>query len=189
MATDFITGIDIGSFAIKAVVLAHTGTGKQPKLVSFGSIIAPQPGIASESIVDMEAEAKAVTNLLGSIKSPNSSVVIALPESKIFTRVIGDLPYLSDDEIASAIRYSAEEFVPLPVDQVNLYWQVVARSKQENNTLVFVVASPKNIVKKYLKILNLAKLRPLALETELIASTRALVGGNPFAPSTLIIQM
>lgn len=187
MAAGFVTGVDIGSYSIKAVVLSHGGN--QPKLISFGSIAAPQPGIASEAEADFETEAKAIKNLLVAVRSPTSSVVVALPESKIFTRVIGDLPFLSDDELASAIRYSAEEFVPLPVDQVNLYWQIINRSKQKNNTSVFVVASPKNTVSKYLKILEMAGVKPLALETELIAATRAVVGNNQFMPTTMIVQL
>lgn len=187
MAAELITGIDIGSFAIKAVVLSHKT--KPPRLISFGSIGAPYPGITSDSDADLEVAAKAISALLSSLKAPTFPVMIALPESKIFTRVISDFPYLSDEELASAIRYSAEEFVPLPVDQVNLYWQILGRSKQNNNTVVFVVASPKTTIRKYLKVLDLAKIKPAAMETELIAATRALVGSNPFAPTTLIIQL
>ncbi len=187
MAAKLVTGLDIGTFSIKAVVLSHGG--KQPHLVSFGAVSAPQPGLASEGKADLEAEAEAIKGLLDSIKAPSSSVVVALPESKIFTRVISDIPYMTDEELASAIRYSAEEFVPLPVDQVNLYWQTVARSKEQNSTLVFVVATPKVITEKYMDVLQMAKLKPLALETELIAATRALVGNNPYAPTTLIVQI
>lgn len=187
MAADFVTGIDIGSFSIKAVVLSRKG--KIPKLLASGSLLAPQPGISSDQTPDLEAEAKAIRNLLNAIKVPSADVVVALPESKIFTRVIDDLPYLSDEELVSAIRYSVEEFVPLPADQVNLYWQVINRSKPQNHTAVFVIASPKNTVAKYLKVLELAHLKPLALETELIADTRALVGNNPFAPTTMIVQL
>lgn len=187
MAQDYCIGLDIGSFSIKAVVLSHKT--KPVSLVSFGSIASPQPGISSENQFDLETEAKAIKTLLTSIKAPDLPLVVALPESRIFTRVINDLPFLSDDELTSSIKYSAEEFVPLPADQVNLYWQVINRSKPQNNTSVFVVASPKNTVNKYLKVLDLVKLKPLALETELIAATRALVGNNPYAPTTLIVQL
>lgn len=184
---DFVTGIDIGSSSIKAVVLSHRE--KPPKLISFGAIAAPQPGMMSESDVDLEVVARTIKNLLTSLKAPSSSVVISLPESKIFTRVISDFPYLSDDELASSIRYSAEEFVPLPFDEINLYWQIINRSKERNNTSVFVVASPKMVVSKYLKVLEMAKLKPSAIETDLVGLTRALVGNNPFAPTTLVIQL
>lgn len=187
MAADFTIGLDIGTFSLKAVILSRRG--KTPKLVSFGSIAAPQPGILSEADIDLENEAKSITNLLTSIKAPANSVAVALPESKIFTRVVNDLPFLADEELTSAIKYSAEEFVPLPADQVNLYWQVISRSKEQNSTVVFVVASPKNTTNKYLKVLEMAKLKPIALETELISATRAVVGSNEFAPTTIIVQM
>lgn len=187
MAADYVVGVDIGSSSIKAVILSHKG--KMPRIVSFGSVAAPLPGMVSDDEVNLGNTAAAIKNLLASVKSPTSSVVVALPESRIFTRVMDDLPYLSDSELASAIRYSAEEFVPLPVDQVNLYWQVIGRSKPQNITQAFVVASPKNIVNKYLHVLNMAKLHPMALETELIAATRALVGNNPYAPTTMIIHL
>lgn len=184
---DIVTGLDIGSYSVKAVVLSHKN--KQPKLISFGSILTPSPGLLSDKDTDLEVLAAAIKNLLSAIKSPNSAVVVALPESKIFTRIIEDLPYLTDDELTSAIKYSAEEFVPLPTDQVNLYWQVITRSKPHNQTSVFVVASPKSTVNKYLRVLEMAKLKPVAIETELIAATRVLVGHNEFAPTTLIIQL
>lgn len=187
MAADFVTGLDIGSTTIKAVALSHKGN--QPKLISYGSIASPQPGMSSDADIELENVAKSVKKLLTEIRVPGSSVMVALPEAKIFTRIINDLPFLSDEELASAIRYSAEEFVPLPVDQVNLYWQVIARSKQQNATHVFVVASPKNTVNRYLKVLEMAKLKPIAMETELIAATRSLVGNNAFAPTTMIVQI
>lgn len=186
MAAEFTIGLDIGSSSIKAVVLSHRS--KQPRLVSFGSVAAPVPGIVSDADIDLKAEAKAIQDLLVAIKAPQTTVVTALPESKIFTRVVNDFPHLSDEELASAIHYSAEEFVPLPADQVDLYWQVIGRSEQYNNTQVFIVASPKNLVKRYLKVLEMARLKPAALETELVAATRALVGSNPYAPTTMVVQ-
>ncbi|MBI4037370.1 type IV pilus assembly protein PilM [Candidatus Daviesbacteria bacterium] len=187
MAADYITGLDLGSSSIKALVLSHRS--KIPKLISFGAIASPHPGLMSESDVDLEATAHAVKSLLASIKAPTPFVVISLPESKIFTRIIDDFPYLSDEELISAIRYSAEEFVPLPVDQVNLYWQVIARSKPQNKTSVFVVASPRSTIGKYLKVLEMAKLKPLALETDLIAAARSIIGSNQLAPTTMIMQL
>lgn len=187
MAASYSVGLDIGFAMIKALVLSHKG--KSPKLESLASIVTPQPGMTSDSDLDLEAVARSIKQLLDNIKAPTNEVTIALPESKVFTRVITDLPYLSDEEITSSIRYSAEEFVPLPSDQVNLNWEVIQRSKPKNQTQVFVVASPKSIVHKYIKLMSMAELKPLALETEIIAATRSLVGNNRFSPTTLIIQL
>ncbi len=181
-------GLDIGFSSIKVVALSHQNL--PPKLVSLGTIGVPQPGMLSDSDIELEAVAIAIKKLLAAAKIENKEVIAALPESKVFTRVIDDLPYLSDQELPSAIRYASEEFIPLPITEVNLNWQVLSRPKEKNGrTVVFVVASPKNVVNKYLKVFNMAGLKPQALETEIIASARSLVGNNPFSPTTLIMQM
>lgn len=183
-------GLDIGFSSIKVVSMSKDNG--QFRLNSLGAISSPRPGIISDADADLEALAGAIKQLMAAAKIDSKEVVAALPESRIFTRVIDDLPYLKDNELSSAIRYAAEEFIPMPLADVDLNWQVLIRSDGKNKnvrTVVLVVASPKNIVSKYLKVLELAGLRLRALETEIIAVTRALVGNNPFSPSTMIIQL
>lgn len=190
MAAQNRVGIDIGVSSIKIAVLSKNQD--TAKLFSIGHIPSPLPGIISEAELDLEAVSASIKKLYEEVNPPTRDVAVALPESKIFTRVIYDLPYLSDDELAQAIRYAAEEFVPMPMKDVNLYYQVIFRSpKKEPNsrTVVFVVASPKNLIDKYLKVLQNANLRVVAIETEVIASARALVTYNSFSPTTLIIQL
>ncbi|MBI2600131.1 pilus assembly protein PilM [Candidatus Daviesbacteria bacterium] len=209
-------GLDIGFSSIKLVALGKED--KTYKLISLGTILTPQPGLISDSDTDLEAIAAAIKSLFSATKIEQKEVVVALPESKVFTRVVDDLPYLSDNELSSAIKYAAEEFIPMPLADVNLNWQVLLRTEGMNNqnlassrsaqgseikqslvspagetrntkTVVLVIASPRNAVAKYIKVLGMAGLRPKALETETIAVTRSLVGNNPFSPSTLIVQL
>jgi len=190
MSAKTLVGLDIGSSSIKAVVVSHKET--PPRLVSFGSIASPKPGIISDSDLDLEAVGAAVKNLLTELNPPTKDVVIALPESHIFTKVVYDLPFLTDEELAQAIKYAAEEFVPMPISEVNLNYQIIYRSPAKDpksRTVVFVVASPKQFVDKYLKVLNNAQIKPVAVETELIAAARSLVSFNPFSPTTLVIEM
>ncbi len=188
--TKITVGLDIGFSSIKLVALSKED--KNFKLSSLGSIASPQPGMISDAETELEAVADAIKKLLSATKVEQREVIVALPESKVFTRVIDDLPYLTDNELSSAILYAAEEFIPMPLSEVNLNWQVLFRSDGKNSpakTVVLVIASPKNAISKYIKVLNLTGLRPRALETETIAITRSLVGNNPFSPSTLIVQL
>lgn len=183
-------GLDIGFSSIKIVSLLRDK--EQSKLVSLGSIVAPQPGMVSDADADLEDLANTIKKLLTATKIDQKDVIAALPESKVFTRVIDDLPYLTDNELSSAIRYAAEEFIPMSLSDVNLNWQVLVRSDNKDKgarTVVLVIASPKRVIAKYIKVLEMAGLRPRALETETIAVTRSLVGNNPFSPSTLIIHL
>lgn len=184
-------GLDIGFSTTRVVALSRDRD--KTKLISLGSINTPQPGLSSDSDQDLQVLADAIKKLLAATKIEQKEVSAALPESKVFTRIIDDLPFLTSNELAQAIKYAAEEFIPMPLDDVNLNWQVLSqkpqKEKKEEKMVVLVIASPKNIVAKYLKVLTMAGLRPVALETEIIAVTRSLVTSNPFSPSTLIIQM
>lgn len=190
MAYKNLIGLDVGSYSIKEVVLSHDS--KPPKLLSLGQIATPQPGFLSDNELDLEALANAIKSLTLSLKAPTKDVVVSIPESRVFTRVIYDFPYLSDDELSQAIRYASEEFVPMPIQDVNLNYQIISRSEQKglnSRTVVFVVASPKSVIDKYLRVLNMADLKPVAIETEMIASSRSLVASNPFSPTTLITHL
>src|SRR3989339_290076 len=118
-------GLDIGVSTIKAVSLLREKD--HFKLVSLGSIPSPQPGIISDGEEDLQALANTIKQLFSAAKIETKEVIAALPESKVFTRVIDDLPYLSDSELSSAIRYVSEEFIPMPLSDVNLNWQVLLR--------------------------------------------------------------
>ena len=190
MAAQIKVGLDIGFSSIKVVVLSHEQN--PPKLLSLGHIATPQPGMISDADLDLEAVAKAIKNLIEEVNPPTKDVVAALPESKVFTRVIYDLPYLSDEELSQAIRYAAEEFVPMPIKDVNLYYQIIYRSPKKEpkaRTIVFVIASPKTLIDKYIRVLQAADLKPIALETDMIASSRSLVSFNAFSPTTLLVQI
>lgn len=183
-------GLDIGFSTIRVVCLAKEKD--QFKLISLGSIPCPQPGIVSDTDTDLENLANTIKKLFQAAKISQKDVVVALPESRVFTRVIDDLPYLTDSELSSAIRYAAEEFIPMSLADVNINWQILVRSPSKDKnarTVVLVIASPKHTVAKYLNVLNMAELHASALETETIAITRSLVGNNPFSPSTLVMQL
>lgn len=185
-----LLGLDIGSNSIRAVVLSHDN--KPPKLVSYGRVASPVPGINSESDLDLDQLSQTIKLLVSEIKSPTKDTVISLPEAHIFTRVIYDLPYLTNDELSHAIRFAAEEFVPMPIQDVNLNYQVLFRSPQKgqnSRTVVLVIATPKTLINKYLRVIAEADLKPVAVETELIAASRSLVGYTTYSPTTMIIQL
>ena len=75
-------GLDIGFSSIKIVSLVKD---KQAKLVSLGSIISPQPGMISDADLDLEAVALSIKKLMQATKIDEKEVIVALPESKVFT--------------------------------------------------------------------------------------------------------
>lgn len=183
-------GLDIGSTTIKVVELEKVND--RFKLLAAGMIPAPPKGLASEATVDQQAVAENLKKLLADCKITIKFVNTALPESQIFTRVL-QMPPLSDNELASAISWEAEQAIPLPLSEVSLDFQVLERPPKKaapgEKMDVLLVAAPRVLIDKYLKVLEMAGLTPLSLETEVIAIARALGSQDPNIPTTLIINI
>lgn len=180
-------GLDIGTAQIKAVQVKKTGNTLV--LTAAGMTASPSKGILSEALSDQETLAAHLSKFIASSKITTANCVSALPESQIFTRVI-PMPILNDKELASAIRWEAEQYIPVPLTEVNLAWQVLARPVKvtpDAKMDVLLIAAPKVLVEKHLKVLKLSGLKPIGLETEVLAMTRCLVWKA--SPTTLLISI
>lgn len=173
------TGLDIGTASIKVVQLEKSGD--KFKLLAAGIASTPKGGIESDGEQDLVNLASAIKRLMTDTKIATKAVNIALPEDKVFTRVI-KLPYLTDQEVDSAISWQAEPYIPIPVSEANLDYQVIHRESpaggKPGGVDVLLVAAPKALVSKYIKVCEMAGLSISILETELMALSRSVVGGS-----------
>lgn len=184
-----IFGLDIGSALIK--VAEVKGSPEHRELVAVGMLPTPSRGALSESEADQHSLAESIRNLVHEAKISTPFVVASLPESQIFTRVI-EMASLTDSELQSAIKYEAEQYIPVPLSEVKLDYTVLSRPKEANSDQkmeILLVAAPTALINRYLKIINLAGLKPHALETEITAANRSLVETSEFAPTSLIVSI
>lgn len=175
-------GLDIGSESIKAVEVASLKN--ELKLLAADSVPSPSHGLTSESTLDQKLIVEAIKKLVETAKIDTKLVNVSLPESKVFTRVI-EMPILSDNELSSAIKWESEQYIPLPVASVSLDWEILHRDKEKNKMDVLLVGAPVDLVTKYQKILEMAGLESVFMETEIIASSRALL--EVLKPTSAII--
>lgn len=181
-----VFGLDIGSTTLKMVEVKKEG-GKF-RIVAAGLAPTPQPGVSSEAEKDVVAVSSAIKKLHQDARISSKEAMIALPESQVFSRVV-ELPRMNDNELAQAVPWQAEQFIPLPLEQVNLDWQVVAwgnNKKGGEKIKVLLVAAPLPLIQKYVRYVELAGFKVAGIETEIIASTRALI--SPDSLPTMLID-
>jgi type IV pilus assembly protein PilM len=184
-----VFGLDIGSAFTKVAEIK--GDASRRDLVSVGMIPTPGKGALSDAEGDQRAIAESIRNLTHEAKISTPFVVASLPESQIFTRVI-EMATLTDSELQSAIKYEAEQYIPVPLTEVKLDYSVLSRPKDQKSDQkmeVLLVAAPTALINRYLKIINMAGLKPHALETEITATNRALIETSEFAPTSLIVAI
>lgn len=183
-------GLDIGSYSLKLVELDHDG--KSQKLSALGMATPPPNLIYSDSEIDKQTLADSIKKLVKESGVHTRNVVAAFPESITFTRVI-EMPKITDQELSSAIEWSAEQYIPMPLSEVKLSWMVLgeSESQKENEKMirVLLVAAPLTLIERYMNIIELAGLEAYAFETEVIAISRSLLPVDQTGPTTLIVSI
>lgn len=167
-------GIDIGTKTIKLVEIQKQGNSYS--LTSSG--IVGFTGNPVEKIVDdkdLSAVAQIIKKLYKETGVESRDVVLSIPEQGAFTRTIA-FPLLTDAEIASAVKWELEQYIPIPANEAISQHVILERNEKSSppQVTVLLVAAPRVLVEKYTRVVTLAGLNPVAVETELLALTRAL---------------
>ena len=124
---------------------------------------------ASEAM--MEQQARMIQQLHDNLKIKKKKVQVVIPDNLTYSQIL-QMPKLSEKELTKAIRYQADEFIPLPIDDVYLDIEILSENEQEKKLMILIVASPKKVVDRIYHTLELAKLVPESLENELSAMGR-----------------
>jgi len=161
-------GLDIGSSSIKLIQLAKEGN--KFDLIALGEAPSPQPGIRGANPEHWTPTAESIKKLMVDLKIKTKNVVLGLPEDSVISRLKW-FPSMKEDEIRAALEFEAETFIPYPLDQVKIDYEVIDKD-DAGRLLVFVLAAPNTVVNKYLKVAKMAGLNPIALETPAVSLAR-----------------
>lgn len=167
-----MVGLDIGSKTIKVIELAKNGAVWELKASGAVGYTGASPDKMTDD-KDYEALADILSKLIKQIKITTRDVNIALPEPAVFTRVI-KFPLLNDEEVSAAVKWEAEQYIPIPLAEAIVQHSILERNEATNSVSVLLVAAPRVLVEKYVKIARLAGLTPISAESDLIALCRSL---------------
>ena len=164
-------GLDIGFNTLK--VMQTEDKGKHTCVVGYGVANFPSQAIKEGVITDYEALAKSAVelfekNIIGSISTRR--VAATIPASKAYSRVITVPARLSSKQLDEAVRSEAEQYIPMPLDE--LYLDYTPTAVIEDNQEVLVVGIPKEIVDSYMKFFEITGLEVCAIETTISAASR-----------------
>ncbi len=127
-------------------------------------------GSAATSPLTLSNLPAAAAKALTTIGKNYPRVVVNIPEEVVISRVV-NLPPMKDAEIASALHYEAETFIPYPVTKAQMDYQVLQDRKDKGKTIL-VVATQKSYLDALIDLLTNLRLVPLAIENYSIALTR-----------------
>lgn len=184
-----VFGLDIGYETIKLVQLTKSREG----LSLVGAVEMKLKGrILEKDLFRNETESANQIREAMRLAKPSpitaKHLVSSLPETFVFTKTI-QLPKMSERELASAVPNEAIEFLPIPLEDVYLDYQILITHPDEPLIDIFVAAAPKKLVDGYVKLAKLAGLELVALETKSFAAGRALTAEGKSLQGTLILHI
>jgi type IV pilus assembly protein PilM len=115
-------GIDIGS---RTITLAEVKGGRRGTTVTnFGGMELPADVVREGEILDVEATAAAIRELIRDAKVKTKKVWLGVANQRVVVRQV-DLPWMEEKELRASLRYQVQEYIPIPVEEAELDIHVV----------------------------------------------------------------
>jgi len=181
-----IVGIDIGQSTVKIACLSNDSSKIVLNAVGESKILKTENNEIDRDKFLIEV-GKEIKNLLNDLKIKEKQAVVGLPENEVISRLIR-LPPLKDSEIMDALRFEAETFIPFPLDQVSIDYEIIEKD-DAGRLNIFVIAAKNDLINSYLKLFKSIGLELLALESPSIALRRVLALGMPMVERVVVIDI
>ncbi len=170
-------GLDIGSTAVRAVELV----GSPLSVVRASQVALPPGAVESGEVRDPAAVAEALKRLWADGGFKGRQVWLGVGNQRVVVREIA-LPYLPEDELRSSLGFQVQEFIPMPVDDAVLDYNVIGEFEQEERRMLrlLLVAAQRGMVELVVQSVNNAKLQPMGIDLIPFALVRS-VGATDVA--------
>lgn len=168
-----LVGLDIGSSAVKAIVLRRRSRGRA--VAAYGREPMPRGCIVDGEVADPDAVAEVVRRVFDRNGIGTRRVATAVSGNAVIVKRI-TLPLMDEDDLAESIRWEAEQHVPFDTRDVNLDYQVLrAGADAENRTSmeVLLVAAKKEKVAAYADVVAAAGGSPAVVDVAAFALQNA----------------
>ncbi len=170
-----VVGLDIEPGYLAAAEVSGPGTA-----VSRAATAPLAPGLIRDGeVVDVAALAEALREFFKE-HTLGKRVRIGVANQRIVVRTL-DLPRIEDrKELDAAVRFQAQEQVPMPLEQAVLDYHSlgVVQTDQGDRTRVVLVAARRDMIERLLAAARQAGLRPEGIDLAAFAMVRALGSGG-----------
>jgi type IV pilus assembly protein PilM len=170
---------NLAGLSIEAGSVAVAGVSVNGSTQLTASAVRPlQPGVFHEGeVIDPSGLTAALEDLYAQHKLPKQ-VRLGIGNQRVIVRTLR-LPVIEDPkEMEAAIRFQAQEQIPMPLDQAVLQHQVVGGVAAEEGAApqvdVVVIAARREMVASFLEPLRRAGLEPAGIDLSAFGMIRAL---------------
>jgi type IV pilus assembly protein PilM len=167
-----LIGVDISSTSVK--VLELSVKNNRYWVESYALVPLPEGSVVEKNILNPEAVGDALERAVNLANIQSTDVALAVPTSMVITKIIEMDADMNDDEREIQIRDDAEQYIPFPLDEASLDFEVLLdRLANPNRVNVLLVATRIENVEARAEALELGGLTPKIADVESFAIENA----------------
>jgi type IV pilus assembly protein PilM len=167
-----LVGVDISASSVKVLELSKSG--EHYRVERFAVEALPQNAVVEHTIAEVEQVAAATDRAVKRSGTRCKHVAMAVAGAHVISKIINMPAGLSDTELQSQIEGEADRYIPYPLDEVNLDFEVLNPADAAGGQVnVLIAACRKEIVDDYMAVSQGAGLTPLVIDIETYAMENA----------------
>ena len=174
-----IVGLRIGSSQLAAALMRNNGSAE---VLQLGRQSLERGLVVGGEVREPVALAKALKAFFSANKLPRKDIRLGIASNRIGVRLI-DVPAIGNDkQFENAIRFRAQEVLPIPVTDAVLDHVVLGEEMTEQGEVVrriLLVFAHRELVSRYVEVCKQAGLRLTGIDLDAFALLRALGGPGP----------
>jgi type IV pilus assembly protein PilM len=167
-----LLGLDLSSSSVKLIELSRSGG--RFKVEAYRVLPLPTNAVVEKNIKDVAAVADTIKRVVAAAKTGTRDAAVAVAGSAVITKVI-DMPTgLGELGLENQIAAEADQYVPYPLDEVALDYEVLGPSATNPDQIeVMLAACRRENVDTRIAALEMAGLHPRVVDVEVFAVERA----------------
>ncbi len=134
-----VIGLDVSSTAIKMLELGKSG-GRY-KVESYAAEPLPPNSVVEKTITDEAAVGEAIRRAIKRSGSRSKQAAVAVAGSAVITKLITMPANISGDEMEGQIQLEADQYIPYPLEEVSMDFEVIGPSEADPEKLDVLLAA------------------------------------------------
>jgi len=160
-----ILGLDISSTSVKLLELAQDGDKYRVQSLAVEPL--PDNAVVEKNIQDVEAVGDTILKAVKRSGTKVKDAAVAVAGSAVITKIINMPAGLSDSDLEAQIEMEADQYIPYPLEEINLDFEVIGESENSPDTVdVLLAASRSENIELRSAALALGGLHPKIVDVE-----------------------
>ncbi|OOE10979.1 pilus assembly protein PilM [Stutzerimonas degradans] len=167
-----LLGIDISSTSVKLLELSRSGNRYRVEAYAVEPL--PPNAVVEKNIVELEGVGQALQRVVARAKVSVKQAAVAVSGSAVITKSIEMESGLSDDELENQLKIEADQYIPYPLEEVAIDFEVQGpAARSPGRVEVLLAACRKENVEIREAALALAGLTAKVVDVEAYALERS----------------